>query len=120
MDSVKFIQESQVLLERVSAMKDKLKALFLLDKHEKKWNIYNREIWHHENPLVIELQEDLLIRSLDISRSLNKSESERYGNMLSDEILEPGWCRKQEESFQEIMKNPPKKERSLESDWKRQ
>ncbi len=111
MNSQKFIQESQVLLQRISGMKDKVKALFLLTKHETKWNMYEREIWHHENPLIMELQEDLLIQSLDISRSLNTYESERYGNMLPDEILDPGWCRKQEEHIQDIINNPPKKEK---------
>jgi hypothetical protein len=110
MDTVKFIQESKILLQRISAMNDKVKALLLLDTHQAKWwDVHGCEMWHHANPLVMELQDTLLYESLKLSESLNKSETERYGTMLPKELLEPGWCRKQEEIIKDIRNNPPRK-----------
>jgi hypothetical protein len=84
-----WIHESKALLNRVTCMKDKVKALILLDKHQKKWEPYLHNIIKEE------LYDDLLYISLTFSQSLNYSDSERYGNTLPDEILEPGWCKRE-------------------------
>ncbi len=70
-------------------MKDKVKALILLDKHQEKWGPYLHDIIKEE------VYDDLLYISLTFSQSLNHSDSERYGNTLPDEILEPGWCKRE-------------------------
>ena len=95
MDFAKYMKESKQVLQRVEQMKDKVKALILLDTHEKKWHDSIRHIRIQKDTEVYDIYTDLLNTYLVISKSLTDSEGVRYGNTLPDEILEQDWCKKQ-------------------------
>ncbi len=106
MDIAKYIQETKTVLQRIKGMKDKVKALGVLNQHETKWEPYEpeiiRQISLHTNTDVEELYSDILFYSLKLSQSLDEAETVRYANTLSNEILEPDWCKKQDERLKSI------------------
>jgi hypothetical protein len=97
-DKEQFINDVNHTINRVSNMKDKVKALKILDmfqdKNEQDYYMFifgDNEIWSIYNELIFKWQ--------DIYYSLTEKESNLYGNTLPDEMLDINWSKNTRELF---------------------
>jgi hypothetical protein len=93
-----FIKSINNTLNRVSQMKDKVKARIILDKFidmsEENYYLYffaDEELW--------EIYSDILYKYRLISENMNENEIKQYGTHLTNIILNPDWCKKEQEIF---------------------
>ncbi len=91
-DKEQLIKSMQNIISRVSNMNDKVKALKTLDKCAKTQEdtkymyIYGDfEIW--------DVYTDMIIKWQEIFRDMSEREKEIYGSSLSDDMLDPEWCK---------------------------
>jgi proline dehydrogenase len=107
MDTSKYIQESKQVLNRITNMKDRVKALKTLDNHEDKWRAQKREIFieilKNKNETVDEIHSELSYQYFKIKEQMTDSEIERYGNSLPDDLLDPDWCKNQREHIERLI-----------------
>lgn len=107
-DRQEFINNVKNVINRVSNMKDKVKALKTLDNFQDK-NEKDNYLFIFEDNDLWDIYTDIIIKWQEIKRTLTEKESDRYGNSLPDEMLDINWCKNTREVLQYKIKEAREK-----------
>ncbi len=82
MDISVYIKEAKQLLQRISQMKDTVKALLLIIKFNNKWDMYDKQILLEldTNEYLEDIYTEIPYQYLKIYYSLNENENKQFTN----------------------------------------